>query len=399
MHTEAPGPHGRRRRSRAAAFDAMVIEPVMSLTDSLASVPVVGKRLASVGALAAALMWTAGRVPGIFSAAYAGIAARRRGIDDHQRALPVAELCAETLSSVGADSDIEWPAPGERAPVLNYRRDRRRYLYRDSVRYGPAPEQTLDVWRRPDLAGPRAPMMVFVPGGGWIAGRRTLQGNALLAHLVEHGWVCLAIDYRVSPRHPWPTHINDVKTAIAWARANAISIGGDPDFVAVAGCSAGGHLAALAGLAADDPSLHAELGPEGDTAVNAVVGIYGRYDWEDRSTAERQRLMYFLEKVVMKTDYDDNCELFRAASPIAQVGPHAPPFLVVHGTGDTIIPVAQAVEFVERLRATSQAQVGYLELPGAQHGFDVIDRERTPAVVTAIEVFLSDVYRAHLAGT
>ena len=118
--------------------------------------------------------------------------------------------------------------------------------------------------------------------------------------LAEQGWVCLAIDYRVAPNHRWPRHITDVKTAIAWARANVDKFGGDRNFVAVAGCSAGGHLSALAGLTPDDPQYEAKL-PEGaDSSVDAVVGIYGRYDWEDRSTPERARFVEFLERVVVQ---------------------------------------------------------------------------------------------------
>jgi acetyl esterase/lipase len=69
-----------------------------------------------------------------------------------------------------------------------------------------------------------------------------LQGYALMAELAAQGWVCLSIGYRVSPRHRWPRHVMDVKAAVAWARANVQHFGGDPNFVAIAGCSAGGHL-------------------------------------------------------------------------------------------------------------------------------------------------------------
>ena len=189
--------------------------------------------------------------------------------------------------------------------------------------------------------------MIFVPGGAWVHGSRLLQGYALMSHLAEKGWVCLSIDYRVAPHNPWPAHIADVKTAIAWARANVDKFGGDRNFVAIAGCSAGGHLAALAGLTANDPELQGEL-PEGsDTSVDAVVGIYGRYDWEDKSTVERVRFMDFLERVVVRRKIDRHPDVFRNASPMARVHPEAPPFLVVHGTGDSVIPVAQAQGFVE----------------------------------------------------
>src|SRR6202007_1315497 len=119
-----------------------------------------------------------------------------------------------------------------------------------------------------------------------------------------------------------------------------------------------------------DPQLAAKL-PEGaDCSVNAVVGIYGRYDWEDRSTPERDRFVDFLERVVVKNRLSRHPEMFRKASPLAGVRADAPPFLIVHGSADNVIPVAQARLFVERLRAASRSTVGYLELPGAAHGFD-----------------------------
>ena len=83
--------------------------------------------------------------------------------------------------------------------------------------------------------------------------------------------------------------------------------------------------------------------------MDAVVGIYGRYDWEDRSTVERARFVDFLERVVVKRKITKRPEIFRKASPIARVHDDAPPFLVVHGGGDTVIPVQQARDFVDKL--------------------------------------------------
>ena len=89
---------------------------------------------------------------------------------------------------------------------------------------------------------------------------------------------------------------------------------------------------------------------------------------------------------------------FRKASPIARVHAAAPPFLVLHGSGDTIIPVAQARDFVARLRDVSRAPVGYLELPGAGHGFDMTDGARTGSAATAIGLFLNQIHRARLVS-
>ncbi|MGH9061130.1 MAG: alpha/beta hydrolase family protein, partial [Acidimicrobiales bacterium] len=142
-----------------------------------------------------------------------------------------------------------------------------------------------------------------------------------------------------------------------------------------------------------DPEFAAGLPAGSDTSVDAVVGIYGRYDWEDRSTPERVRFVDFLERVVVNRRIDRHPDVFRKASPIAQVHPDAPPFLVIHGSNDTVIPVEQARSFVEALRSVSRAPVSYLELPGAGHGFDLTDGARTGTMATAVGLFLNQVHR------
>ncbi len=85
-------------------------------------------------------------------------------------------------------------------------------------------------------------MLLQVPGGAWASGNKRGQAHPLMSHLAELGWVCVSINYRLSPRHTWPDHIVDVKRAIAWVKDNIADYGGDPDFIAVTGGSAGGHL-------------------------------------------------------------------------------------------------------------------------------------------------------------
>ncbi len=367
---------------------------VMAMSVASASIPVIGKHLEPLGGMTAMGVWGYRHMPDFLGATAKswfspGNAEVRKIERDATHAVADAALRGVVRAE---DLDIQWPAP-EGAPPLWKLRQQRRNVFRTSVRYGSNPAQLLDVWRRKDLPAQPAPVLIFVPGGAWIHGSRMLQGYALMSHLAELGWVCLSIDYRVAPHHRWPAHITDVKTAIAWARANVDKFGGDRNFVAVAGSSAGGHLAALAGLTINDEEMQTEL-PEGsDTSVDAVVGIYGRYDWEDRSTAERVRFMDFLERVVVKHTSSRHPDIFRTASPIARVHPKAPPFLVVHGTGDTVIPVAQARSFVERLRAVSHSVVSYIELPGAGHAFDMIDGARTGSMATAIGLFLNQIHR------
>jgi acetyl esterase/lipase len=295
--TRYPGPSLRSRVNWLV--HARPADYMLALSVGTASLPVVGKHLEPLGGATAMGVWGCRVLPEFASTTAKawltpGIGKLRRRDRDSTHAVSEAALRGIVSAK---DLDIEWPAPERTPPVWKALRHRR-YLYRPSIRYGSHPAQLLDVWRRKDLPPAPAPVLIFVPGGAWVHGSRTLQGYALLSHLAERGWICLAIDYRVAPHHRWPRHIIDVKTAIAWARANVDKFGGDRNFVAVAGCSAGGHLSALAGLTANDPEYQAELPDCSDTSVDAVVGIYGRYDWEDRSTAERVRFIDFLERVV-----------------------------------------------------------------------------------------------------
>ena len=367
---------------------------LLAMATASASLPVVGKHLEPVGAYTAMGVWGYRVVPELLAGTARsylrpGAGGVRR--DERDQTHDVSRAGLRGLVPE-ADLAIEWPAPERTAPVFRALQHRK-HVHRTSVRYGDHPSQLLDVWRRDDLPSHAAPVMIFVPGGAWVHGSRILQGYALMSHLAANGWVCLSVDYRVSPNNPWPRHLDDVKTAIAWARANVDRFGGDRDFVTIAGCSAGGHLAALAGLTAGDPEFDAHL-PEGsDTSVDAVVGIYGRYDWEDRSTTERERFVEFLERIVVKRRIEDAPETFRAASPIARVHADAPPFLVIHGSADNVIPVAQARSFVDQLQAVSRSPVGYVELPGAGHGFDMLDGTRTGPMATAIGLFLNQIHR------
>ncbi|MDQ2625871.1 MAG: alpha/beta hydrolase [Actinomycetota bacterium] len=378
------------KRARTADY-------LLAFSVASASLPVVGKRLEPLGGMTAMGVWGTRHMPEFLSSAARswlapGAATARKQAREQTHAVSEAALRGVVTAS---DLAVEWPQP-EQAPPVWKALQHRRHIHRSGVRYGSDPAQVLDVWAPRELPTTPAPVLIYVPGGAWVHGSRMLQGYALLSHLAERGWVCLSIDYRVAPHNRWPRHIIDVKTAIAWAHANVDKFGGDRNFIAVAGSSAGGHLAALAGLtgsAVGDREFADRL-PEGaDTSVDAVVGIYGRYDWEDRSTPERVAFVDFLERVVVGRSIRRHRDIYQQASPIARVHPEAPPFMLVHGSADTVIPVAQARAFADRLRAVSRSKVGYLELPGAGHGFDLTDGSRTGAMSTAIGLFLNQIHR------
>ena len=96
-------------------------------------------------------------------------------------------------------------------------------------------------------------MLVYIHGGAWVIGDKREQGIPMMHELVQRGWVCVAINYRLSPRATWPDHIVDCKRAVAWVRGHIAEYGGDPGFIAVSGGSAGGHLSSLLALTPDEP--------------------------------------------------------------------------------------------------------------------------------------------------
>jgi acetyl esterase/lipase len=259
----------------------------------------------------------------------------------------------------------------------------------------------LDVYRRRgDDYGPTAkhPALVYVHGGAWMIGNKAQQGRPLLHHLAARGWICFSIEYRLSPGATFPDHLVDVKRAIAWVRAHAVEQGVDPRFIAVAGNSAGGHLASLAALTARDRTMQPGF-EDADTSVCACLAFYGVYDLGNRHGHWPHRgLQAVLERFVMKARLNDAPDRFEAASPIAHIGPEAPPFLVVHGDRDSLIPVAEARMFVNALRHASTAPCVYIELPGAQHAFDVFPSVRTLNLMHGLEVFVMRLHRDYLAA-
>ncbi len=247
----------------------------------------------------------------------------------------------------------------------------------------------LDIYRPKDADLEGAPVLVQVHGGGWTIGEKHQQGLLLMNAMAERGWLCVAMNYRLAPKHPFPAQIIDVKKAIAWTRENIASYGGDPSYLVITGGSAGGHLSSLAaltpGLAAYQPGFE-----DADTSVAGCVPFYGVYDVAgltgDRPAKELRDA--FLGPWVFKKDPVKDHEDFVRASPIAHVSPDAPDFFVLHGTNDSLVDVRQARAFVEKLKAESKATVTYAEFPGTQHAFEVFGSIRSHHVIKAVERWL-----------
>jgi len=245
---------------------------------------------------------------------------------------------------------------------------------------------------RPSEAGEGRPILLQVHGGGWVYGNKEHQGQPLMHHLAGQGWVNFALNYRLAPRAPFPAQIIDVKRCIAWIREHAHEWGGDPDFICITGGSAGGHLCALAALTPNDPLWQPGF-EHADTRVSAAVPFYGVYDFLDRAGHRgRSAMAPFLERLVLKTNPEKDRAGWEAASPLSRVNADAPPFLVIHGTHDSLVFVEEARHFAEQLREKSREEVVYLEVPNAQHAFDTFHSIRSRHTIAAVTTFLQHVH-------
>ncbi len=308
---------------------------------------------------------------------------------------------AALVEVIGDEDPIRTLSPGAAAALRERRRERRprlpfkltdRRVERiGNLRYAPGAgrRHLLDVYR-PRKGCRDAPVLLQIHGGGWVIGNKRQQGLPLMMHMAAAGWVCVATNYRLSPKATWPDHLVDVKAALAWVHEHIGEYGGDPGFVVVTGGSAGGHLAALVGLTAGRPEYQPGF-EEADTSVAAAVPIYGVYDlldlFERHGPAGRGHA--WLAKMIMKATAEEEPERYRSASPIDLVHADVPPFFVIHGSDDNLVPVEQARVFVEKMRATSKAPVAYAEIHGASHAFEVFHGARTANVVAGIDELLT----------
>ena len=266
------------------------------------------------------------------------------------------------------------------------------------VRYaeGAGRRHLLDVYV-PAAGVKAAPVLVQIHGGGWFTGHKRQQAMPLLLHMARCGWVCVAPNYRLSPRATFPEHLIDTKLALRWVREHIAEYGGDPEYVVVTGGSAGGHLAALLALTPNAPEYQPGF-EHIDTRVRACVPLYGVYDFTDRLRHQRHvGLRQLVSRWVLKKSFASDPEAFVRASPLSQVGAHAPPFFVIHGTHDNMASLEDARALVAELRAQSAGPVLYAEIPGAHHAFEIFHSPRTAFVVHAIARFLQALHARYLS--
>ena len=256
----------------------------------------------------------------------------------------------------------------------------------------------VDIYHRDDLPQ-NAPVLFQMHGGAWLEnlGSKNEQALPLMYQMAANGWVCVAVEYRLSPGSTFPDHIIDCKRALHWIKENISEYGGNPEFIAATGGSAGGHLSCLLALSANAPEFQPGF-ETADTTVQACIPFYGVYDFlNSQGQRSSESLSQWVSAKVLKKTRAESPELWRQASPLYWVHKDAPPFLIIHGEADTLVPVQESRVLYEALKEASNQAVSYAELPDAQHAFEIAISLRTQIVVNHLTLYLNELYRRHLA--
>jgi acetyl esterase/lipase len=232
-----------------------------------------------------------------------------------------------------------------------------------NISYGDAGRRNvLDLYRRRSaLAGP-GPILIHLHGGGFslAPGRKSFYARRMLFRLARQGWVCISPNYRLGSAGMFPNDVIDVKKVIAWARAHAAEYGGDPDRIVLAGSSYGARLATITGFTENDTSFQPGF-EDVDTSVRAVVGLYGYYGSVDSHGLP--------------------------SSPFDYADRGSPALLIVHGEQDTLTSAMTARNLADEAGRASADPVVYVELPGAQHSFDLLTSLRFELAIDGIETY------------
>jgi acetyl esterase/lipase len=231
--------------------------------------------------------------------------------------------------------------------------------------------QVLDIFLPEKPSDKPLPLMIWIHGGAWLAGS---QANPTVVYLVNKGFAVASIEYRFSQHGIWPAQAHDCKAAIRFLRANAGKYHFDPDRFAVGGDSAGGHLAAFVGTSGDAKEIEGDLGHLNvSSRVQAVVDLFGPTDLTIMGQQAGPRSMVkhdapdSPESKLMGGPIQEKRDLARTANPLTYIDQKDPPFLILHGDNDQLVPLGQSVILAKALIDTG-VEVTMKTLPGAGHG-------------------------------
>jgi len=244
--------------------------------------------------------------------------------------------------------------------------------------------QRVDVYlpMRKSVEGP-LPVIAYIHGGAWSLGSRAMARPQVSPHVASGRYAAVSIGYRLSWQDTWPAQIHDVKAGIRWIRAFSDAYGFDASRICAMGSSAGGHLTAAVGTTNGVRAVEGALGSHLDQSsdVQCAIDFFGPTDltsFEHRQTPVTSRALVAL----LGGRPEDRPARAREASPLHNVDPDDPPFLIVHGTRDELVPYAASVDLDAALRRAG-VPVVFQTVEGGGHG-DFF----SPEIVRRVRAFL-----------
>lgn len=234
------------------------------------------------------------------------------------------------------------------------------------------------------------PAVLFIHGGGWVAGSRRMANAPLWGeHLACRGYAMLDIDYELAPRNHAPGLVQDCKCALRWLKGEAQTYGLDREKIFVTGGSAGGHLSAMVGLTANeryfDPTCSTH--PEQDLRVAGVIPFYGIHDLNLLVEHNYRSILKVLREAYIGHADASAADLSRE-SPVTYAAADSPPILLVHGKADSMAPHGQSVRLHEVLTQKG-GRSELLLIDGANHAFDfAFGTPWTDKALEAVDRFL-----------
>jgi acetyl esterase/lipase len=231
--------------------------------------------------------------------------------------------------------------------------------------------QVLDLYLPEQPSDKPLPLVIWIHGGAWLGGS---HANPAGLFLLDEGYAVASIEYRFSQHAIWPAQAHDCKAAIRFLRANAENYNLDPERFAVGGESAGGHLAAFIGTSGDVAEIEGALGVTGvSSRVQAVIDEFGPTDLTLMGEQSQGRGMIqhdapdSPESRLMGGPIQERKDLAKTANPLTYIDKSDPPFLILHGDQDPLVPLAQST-ILSKALSDAGVEVTMTTLPGAGHG-------------------------------
>jgi acetyl esterase/lipase len=216
------------------------------------------------------------------------------------------------------------------------------------------------------------PVIAYIHGGAWLGGSRTFGHGRLAGYAASGEYAGISIGYRLTGEAIWPAQIHDCKAAIRWIRANAKKYNLDPDRIGVIGDSAGGHLVAMLGTSGGVTALEGDLGPHKGVSsrVQCVVDLFGPSDlpaMKDYPSSLNHDAANSPEGKLVGGRVSDKKAVAIAASPVTYVSPDDPPFLIIHGNKDMVVPYNQSERLYAALKK-AKVECYFVTVDGGGHG-------------------------------